>query len=147
MGDRLAALSQADGLARVLAARVAAGGHRVVFPAGRDPATFKVAGLPGRPDVEVSVQDDGRVCCHYTGSSEAQAAVVMARLPVPGHRDVQALTGDTLTATWSGIEIEWEHLPPRSEHPARPGPAAAALLAHLAILGGDCHDDGEDEER
>jgi hypothetical protein len=144
MGDRLSA-SPGAAAARVLAARVAAGGHQVVFPAGRDPATFKVAGLPGGPDVEVSVQDDGRVCCHYTGRSQAQAAVVIAGLPVPGDPDVQALTGDTLTATWSGIEIEWEHLPPGGGQPADPALAAAALLAHLAVLGG--HHDGEDSPR
>jgi hypothetical protein len=144
MGDRLQASPGAVTMARMLAARVAAGGHQVVFPAGSDPATFKVAGLPGGPDVEVSAQENGRVCCHYTGRSQAAAAVVIARLPVPGHPDVQALTGDTLTATWSGIEIEWEHLPPGGQ-PADPGLAAAALLAHLAVLAG--HDDGEDAPR
>ena len=117
MSDRLPASPGAVGVARMLAARVAAGGHQVVFPAGRDPATFKVAGLPGGPDVEVSAQDDGRVSCHYTGRSQAHAAVVIAGLPVPGHPHVQALTGDTLTATWSGTEIEWEHLPPGGGHP------------------------------
>jgi hypothetical protein len=122
-----------------LAAQLEARGHRVVFPPDGDAATFEVVGLAGGPDVEVSVQDDGRLCCHYTGASEAQAAVVIARLPVPGHMNVQAVTGDTLTATWSGIEVEWEHLP------AAPGVAAAALLAHLAVLDGGRDDAGDEE--
>jgi hypothetical protein len=138
MSDRLSALP--------VAARVADGGHQVVFPPGRDAATFKVAGLPGEPDVEVSAQDDGRLCCHYTGASQAQAALVIARLPVPGHPDVQVIAGDTLTATWNGIEIEWEHLPRPGEHGLGPN-VAAALLAHLAVLGGGHRDDGEEDPR
>lgn len=144
MGDQLAASPRAARRASVLAARVTASGYKVVFPPGRDPATFKVDRLPGVPDVEVSVEDDGRVSCHFTGTSQAQAAVVIARMPVPGHPDVQALTGDTLTATWGGIEIAWEHVPPAGRHLA--GVAAAELLAHLAVLRGGHQDDGEDEE-
>ena len=142
MDDRLSASPGGVTMARMLAAWVAASGLPVAFPAGRDPATFTVAGLPGGPDVEVSAQETGRVCCHYAGRSHAQAAAVIARLPVPGHPQAQALTGDTLTATWSGIEIEWEYLPPGSGRPADPGLAAAALLEHLAVLAG--RDDGED---
>lgn len=41
---------------------------------------------------------------------------------MPAHPHVQALTGDTLTATWSGIEIEWEHLPPSGRQPTRAWP-------------------------
>jgi len=56
----------------------------VSFPHGRDPAVFKVTGLPDGPDVEVTAEDDGSAACHYTGRSAAQAATVIARLPAPG---------------------------------------------------------------
>ena len=35
--------------ARALAARLAQHGYQVSFPPGRDPAVFKVTGLPGGP--------------------------------------------------------------------------------------------------
>jgi hypothetical protein len=144
MGDRREALLEAGILAEALAARLAAHGYQTWFPPGRDPATFKVTGLPGSPDVEVSAGDGG-TSCYYTGRSRAEAASVIARLPVPGRPSAQAADRDTLTATWDGIEIEWHCLPPGEGCPADPG-RAAALLAHLAVLGGGLHD-GEDELR
>lgn len=131
-------------MARVLAARLAGHGYRVMFPPGRDPAAFKVTGLPGRPDVEVTAEDDGSTACHYTGRSRAQAARVIARLPVPGHPQVQAVISGTLIATWDGIEVEWHYLPPHGA--ADDGQVTAALLAHLTVLGGGYHD-GKDYPR
>ena len=145
MGDRRRALPGAGVLAEALAARLAAHGYQTWFPPGRDPATFKVTGLPGGPDVEVSVGDDGGTSCYYTGRSAAEAASVIARLPVPGKPRARLAVRDTLTATWDGIEIEWHCLPPGEGCPAGPG-QAAALLAHLAVLSGG-RDDGEDELR
>jgi hypothetical protein len=138
MGDRRGAPPEAG----ALAARLAAHGYQTWFPPGRDPATFKVTGLPGGPDVEVSAGDDGWTSCYYTGRSTAEAASVIARLPVPGKP--QAAVRDTLTETWGGIEIEWHCLPPGEGCPAGPE-QAAALLAHLAVLSG--REDGEDELR
>jgi hypothetical protein len=115
-----------------------------MFPPGRDPAAFKVTGLPGGPDVEVTAEEDGSTACHYTGRSRAQAASVIARLPVPGHPQIQAIISGTLIATWDGIEVEWHYLPPHG--PADPGQITAALLAHLAVLGGGSHD-GKDDPR
>jgi hypothetical protein len=123
--------------ARALAARLAQHGHQVSFPPGRDPAVFKVTGLPGRPDVEVSAENDGSASCHYTGCTPAQAAKVIARLPAPGRSQVQ-LVGETATATWGGIEVEWHYQPPEGQ-PADPRQMTAALLAHLAVLGGRDH--------
>lgn len=132
----------ADEMAQALAARLAADGYRVTFPPGRDPATFKVDGLPGGPDVEVCAEDDGRVSCHYSGRSKADAALVIARLPVP--RQPHAHICNTLIATWDGTEVEWHYLPPHDGHPTDSDEATAALLAHLAVLNGD---DGEDNPR
>ena len=123
--------------ARALAARLAQHGYQVSFPPGRDPAVFKVTGLPGRPDVEVSAENDGSAACHYTGCTPAQAARVIARLPAPGRSQVQ-LAGETATATWGGIEVEWHYQPPEGQ-PADPRQMTAALLAHLAVLGGRDH--------
>jgi hypothetical protein len=123
--------------ARALAARLAQHGYQVSFPPGRDPAVFKVTGLPGRPDVEVSAENDGSASCHYTGCTPAQAAKVIARLPAPGRSQVQ-LAGETATATWGGIEVEWHYQPPEGQ-PADPRQMTAALLAHLAVLGGRDH--------
>jgi hypothetical protein len=123
--------------ARALAARLEANGYQVSFPPGRDPAVFKVTGLPGAPDVEVSAENDGSAACHYTGCTLAQAARVIARLPAPGRSQV-ALAGETATATWGGIEVEWHYQPPE-EQPGDPGQMTAALLAHLAVLGGRDH--------
>jgi hypothetical protein len=97
--------------ARALAARLAQHGYVVSFPPGRDPAVFKVTGLPGRPDVEVSAENDGSAACHYTGCTAMQAAKVIARLPAPGRSQVQ-VAGETATATWGGIEVEWHYQPP-----------------------------------
>jgi hypothetical protein len=60
--------------ARALAARLAQHGCQVSFRTGRDPAVFKVTGLPGRPDVEVSAGNDGSASCHYTGCTPGQAS-------------------------------------------------------------------------
>ena len=127
--------------ARALAARLEAHGYQVSFPPGRDPAVFKVTGLPGRPDVEVSAENHGSAPCHYTGCTPVQAAKVIARLPAPGRSQVQ-LAGETVTAIWGGIEVEWHYQPPQ-EQPGDPRQMTAALLAHLAVLGGD-HDRKDD---
>jgi hypothetical protein len=135
--QRAAALPGAarDAAALALAARLAQHGYRVTFPPGRDPAVFKVTGLPGGPCVEVTAEDNGQAACHYTGRSEAEAARVIARLP-------RESAPDTVTATWDGIEIEWHYQPPDGQ-PADPRQMTAALLAHLAVLGG--RDDRKDD--
>jgi hypothetical protein len=120
--------------ARALAARLAQHGYQVSFPPGRDPAVFKVTGLPGRPDVEVAAENDGSAHCHYTRCTPVQAAKVIARLPAPGRSQVEVV-GETATATWDGIEVEWQYQPPDGQ-PADPGEMTAALLAHLAVLDG-----------
>jgi hypothetical protein len=137
--QRAAALPSAatDAAALALAARLAQHGYRVSFPPGRDPAVFKVTGLPGGPCVEVSAEDNGQAACHYTGRSAAEAARVIARLPVPGQPQDESAP-DTVTATWDGIEIEWHYQPPDGQ-PADPRQMTAALLAHLAVLGGRDH--------
>jgi hypothetical protein len=145
MGDRREVLLESGSRAQALAARLAAHGYQAWFPPGRDPATFKVGGLPGGPDVEVSAGDDGCTSCYYTGRSRAEAASVIARLPVPGKPCAQLVVRDTLTATWDGIEIEWHCLPSGEGLPADPE-QEAALLAHLAVLSGG-HNDGEDDLR
>jgi len=117
-------------MAHALAARLAEHGYRVMFPPGRDPAVFKVTGLPGGPCVEVAAEDSGQAACHYTGRSTTEAAQVIARLPETG-----AAASDTVTATWGGIEIEWHYQPPAGQ-PAGPDQVATALLAHLAVLDG-----------
>jgi len=121
-------------MAQTLAARLAERGYQVRFPFGRDPAVFKVTGLPGGPDVEVIAEDDGSAACHYTGRSRAEAALVIARLSSPGHPQVQVAAADTATATWDGIEVEW-HYQPLAGQRADQDEVAMALLAHLAILG------------
>ena len=135
--QRAAALPGAarDAAALALAARLAQHGYRVTFPPGRDPAVFKVTGLPGGPCVEVTAEDNGQAACHYTGRSEDEAARVIARLP----RESEP---DTVTATWDDIEIEWHYQPPDGQ-PADPRQMTAALLAHLAVLGG--HHDRKDD--
>jgi hypothetical protein len=124
----------AGDMAQVLAARLAEHGYHVLFPPGRDPSAFKVTGLPGGPDVEVTAEDDGSAACHYTGRSTAEAAEVIARLPVPGHPEIEAATADTVIATWDGIEVEW-HYRPLDGQPANPDRVTAALLGHLGALG------------
>ena len=129
-------------VAQALAARLAQHGYQVNFPPGRDPAAFKVTGLPGGPYVEVTAEDSGQAACHYTGRTTAEAARVIARLPVPGQPQAESSQPDTVTATWDGIEIEWHYQPPAGQ-PAGLDQAAAALLAHLAVLGG--RDDRKDD--
>lgn len=144
MADQQAAayaVEAAGAVARSLAARLADHGYQVSFPPGRDPAVFKVTGLPGGPDVEVSAEDNGQAACHYTGRSTAEAARVIARLPVPGEPQADTQP-DTVTATWDGIEIGWHYQPP-SGQPADPWQMTAALLAHLAVLSG--RDDRKDD--
>jgi len=126
-----------DAAALALATRLAQHGYRVSFPPGRDPAVFKVTGLPGRPDVEVSAENDGSAHCHYTGCTPVQAAKVIARLPAPGRSQVE-VAGEITTATWGGIEVEWHYQPPDGQ-PADPRQMTAALLAHLAVLDGRAH--------
>ncbi len=140
MADQAAALPGAatGAAARALAARLAQHGYQVSFPSGRDPAVFKVTGLPGGPYVEVTAEEDGQAACHYTGRSTAEAARVIARLPVPGQPQAESQP-DTVTATWDGIEIEWHYQPPTGS--AVPD-EAAAVLAHLAVLDG--RDDRKD---
>jgi hypothetical protein len=140
MADRQAAAlpgAATGAAARALAARLAQHGYQVSFPPGRDPAVFTVTGLPGGPYVEVTAEEDGQAACHYTGRSTAEAAVVIARLPVPGQPQADSAP-DTVTAIWDGIEIEWHYQPP-ARQPAGLDQVAAALLAHLAVLGGN-HD-------
>jgi hypothetical protein len=69
--------------ARTLAARLTAHGYHVVFPLDRDPAAFKVADLPGGPDVEVCAEDDGSAGCLYTGRTRADAAPSSAGFRYP----------------------------------------------------------------
>jgi hypothetical protein len=123
--------------ALALAARLAQHGYRVRFPPGRDPAVFKVTGLPGDPCVEVTAEENGQAACHYTGRSKAEAAQVIARLPVPGQPQAESQP-DTVTATWDEIEIEWHYQPPDGQ-PADACQMTAALLAHLAVLDGRAH--------
>ena len=140
MADQQAAAlpgAATDAAALALAARLAQHGYRVTFPPGRDPAVFKVTGLPGSPDVEVTAEDNGQAACHYTGRSTAEAAKVIARLPVPAQPQADTHP-DTVTATWDGIEIEWHYQPPAGQ-PADPRQMTAALLAHLAVLDGRDH--------
>lgn len=139
MADQRAALAveAAGAAARSLAARLAEHGYQVSFLPGRDPAVFKVTGLAGDPCVEVTAEENGQAACHYTGRSTAEAAPVIARLPVPGQPEDESAP-DTATATWDGIEIEWHYQPPAGQ-PAGPDQVAAALLAHLAVLDGRDH--------
>jgi NAD(P)-dependent dehydrogenase (short-subunit alcohol dehydrogenase family) len=136
MAERLGtvrpAASVTGAATRALAARLAEHGYRVTFLSRRDLAVFKLAGLPGDPDVEVTAEDNGSAACYYTGSSLAEAAAVIARLPLS---ESPAGASDTVIAAWEGIEIEWHYL-------ASPGQSvgteqvAAALLAHLSVLAG-----------
>jgi hypothetical protein len=121
--------------ARALAARLAEHGYRVTFLSGRDPAVFKLTGLPGDPDVEVTAENNGPTACHYTGSSLEAAAAVIARLPESGDPAAQATANDTVTAAWDGIEIEWHYLTSPGQ-PADTGQVAAALLGHVSVLAG-----------
>jgi hypothetical protein len=107
----------------------------VTFPAGRDPAAFKLTGLPGVPDVEVTAEDNGSAAWHYTGTTLAEAAAVIAKLPAPGRPAAKAATGDTAVAAWDGIEVEWHYLASPGQ-PADSGQVASALLAHLSVLAG-----------
>ena len=109
------AVEAAGAAARALADRLAAHGYKVSFPPGRDPAVFKVTGLADGPCVEVSAEDNGQAACHYTGRSTAEAAPVIARLPVAGQPGDE-FAPDTVTTTWDGIEIEW-HYQPRTDRP------------------------------
>lgn len=120
-------------MAKLLAARLEEHGYTVEFPPGRDPAVFKVTGLPGGPYVEVTAEDSGQAACHYTGRSAAEAARVIARLPAPGQPQADTQP-DTVTATWDGIEIEWHYQPPAGS--VGLDQVAAAVLAHLAVLDG-----------
>ena len=133
----MSARAVAGEMAKLLAARLEEHGYTAAFPAGRDPAVFKVTGLPGGPCVEVTAEEDGQAACHYTGRSTAEAARVIARLPVPGEPQADTQP-DTVIATWDGIEIEWHYQPP-SGQPGDPRQMTAALLAHLAVLGGCDH--------
>jgi hypothetical protein len=102
MTDRRAALAveAAGAAARSLAARLEAHGYHVNFLRRRDPAVFKVTGMTGDPCVEVSAEDNGQAACHYTGRSTAEAAPVIARLPVPGQPEDESAAA-TVTATWT----------------------------------------------
>jgi hypothetical protein len=134
-GTAHTAATETGATARALAARLAEHGYRVTFPVGRDPAVFKLAGLPGDPDVEVAAEDNGPAACHYTGSSLAEAAAVIARLPLSGDPAAPAGASDTVIAAWEGIEIEWHYLASPAQ-PAGVEQVAAALLAHLSVLAG-----------
>jgi hypothetical protein len=133
----VSARAVAGEMAKLLAARLEEHGYTVAFPAGRDPAVFRVTGLPASPYVEVTAEDNGQAACHYTGRATAEAAEVIARLPVPGQPQDESAP-ETVTATWDGIEIEWHYQPPAGQ-PAVPDEVAAAVLAHLAVLDGRDH--------
>ena len=60
-------------MAKLLAARLEEHGYVVVFPPGRDPAVFRVTGLPGGPYVEVTAEEDGQAACHYTGRTTVRS--------------------------------------------------------------------------
>ncbi len=137
----VSARAVAGEMAKLLAARLEEHGYTVAFPPGRDPAVFRVTGLPASPYVEVTAEDNGQAACHYTGRTTAEAAEVIARLPVPGLPQAESAP-DTVTATWDGIEIEWHYQPPAGQ-PAGLDQVAAALLAHLAVLNG--HHDRKDD--
>jgi hypothetical protein len=121
--------------ARALAARLAEHGYRVTFPSRRDPAVFKLTGLPGDPDVEVTAEDNRPAACHFTGSSLAEAATVIARLPLSGYPGIRADASNTVIAAWEGIEIEWHYLALPGQ-PVGTEQVAAALLDHLSVLAG-----------
>jgi hypothetical protein len=137
----VSARAVAGEMAKLLAARLEEHGYTVAFPPGRDPAVFRVTGLPASPYVEVTAEDNGQAACHYTGRTTAEAAEVIARLPAPGQPQDESAP-DTVTATWDGIEIEWHYQPPAGQ-PAGPDQVAAALLAHLAVING--HHDRKDD--
>lgn len=137
----MSARAVAGEMAKLLAARLEEHGYVVVFPPGRDPAVFRVTGLPGGPYVEVTAEDNGQAACHYVGRSTAEAARVIARLPVPAQFLPESVP-DTVTATWDGIEIEWHYQPPAGQS-AGLDQVAAAVLAHLAVLDG--HHDRKDD--
>ena len=139
MADRLGAARPAAAVtgaaARALAARLAERGYQVTSLPGRDPAIFKLAGLPGDPDVEVTAEGNGPAACHYTGSSLTEAAAVIARLPLSRHPATKADASNTVIAAWEGIEIEWHYLASPGQRPDVEQ-VAAALLAHLSVLVG-----------
>lgn len=139
MAERLGtvrpAASVTGAAARALAARLAEHGYRVTFLSRRDLAVFKLAGLPGDPDVEVTAEDNGPAACYYTGSSLAEAAAVIARLSLSEFLAAPAGASDTVIATWEGIEIEWHYLASPGQ-PVGTEQVAAALLAHLSVLAG-----------
>jgi hypothetical protein len=98
-----------------------------------------VTGLPGNPEVEVTAEDDGFTGCFYIGRTAADAAQVIGRLPAPGQPDAHVATCDVQIATWDGIAVEWNYLPPDGlsgdmEH------ITELLLAHLAVIAGGLPD-------
>jgi hypothetical protein len=129
------AVTATGAAARALAARLTEHGYRVTSLSRRDPAVFQLIGLPGDPDVEVTAEDNGPAACHYTGSNLAEAAAVIARLPLSGYPGTRADASNAVTAAWEGIEIEWHYLTLPGQ-PADMEQVAAALLAHLSVLAG-----------
>jgi hypothetical protein len=107
----------------------------VTFPAGRDPAVFKLTGLPGDPDIEITAEDNGSAACRYAASNLAEVATVIARLPVPGHSPAQAVVGDAAIAAPDRTEIEWHYLTSLAQ-PVGAEQIAAAILAHLSVVAG-----------
>ncbi|MGH3247245.1 MAG: hypothetical protein ACRDOI_13695 [Trebonia sp.] len=127
--------------AQSLAARLSAHGYQVQFPADRDPAVFKLTGLPGDPDVEVSAGEDGSAVCHHRpqhGKGHRGHRPAADGLPAP------AAASDAVIAAWTGIAVEWHYLASAGE-PACAEQVAVVLLAHLAVLGGQ--PDGKDVTR
>ena len=122
------------GIAQVLAVRLAAHGYRVTFPSDRGPAVFKLTGLPGDPDVEVTVGDGGPSAYRYPNSNLAEAAAVTTRLPSPGAA-VRGAAGEAAAAARDGLEIEWHYLALPGQ-PIGEEQVPAALLAHLSVLAG-----------
>jgi hypothetical protein len=131
MGERrMAALPVTGEMARTQAARVEAAGYQVQFPPGRDPAMFKVIGLPGGPHVEVTAEEDGSAGCFYMGRTPADAAQVIGRLPGhPDHPDVEI-------STWEDIAVEWNYLPRTSGPPTPAGSRSCCLPTWPSSPGG-----------
>jgi hypothetical protein len=128
------AAADAGDLACQVAGRVGAHGYEVRFPAGRGRSVFTVV-LPGGPEAEVTVEEDGFTGCLYTGRTLAEAAQVIGRLPAPGMSDGVFADGDVRIATWDGIGVDWHYLSSRGQS-AHPETIASFLIDRLAIITG-----------
>ena len=123
MADRQAAAlagAATGAAARALAARLAQHGYQVSFPPGRDPAVFKVTGLPGSPYVEVNRrgQRPGRLPLHrpHHGRGRRGHRPAPGSRPAPGR--VRAGHGDRDL----GRHRDRVALPAPGRAACRPGP-------------------------